>query len=97
MNIRPKLGCLSNFKGRFTMNGILPLYKPEGMTYHDCVMKIRRLLKMKKVGHTGTLDPEVEGVLPICLGEATKIIPFLKNSKTYRAEVFLGTSTTTED
>lgn len=79
------------------MNGILPLYKPKGMTSHDCVMKVRKLLKMKKVGHTGTLDPGVEGVLPICLGEATKTIPFLKNSKTYIAEVYLGIGTTTED
>src|SRR5690625_2443071 len=79
------------------MNGILPLYKPKGMTSHDCVMKIRKLLKMKKVGHTGTLDPGVEGVLLICLGEATKIIPFLPNSKTYIAEVHLGIATTTED
>ena len=79
------------------MNGILPLYKPKGMTSHDCVMKVRKLLNMKKVGHTGTLDPSVEGVLPICLGEGTKIIPFLKNSKTYIAEVYLGIATTTED
>lgn len=79
------------------MDGILPLYKPKGMTSHDCVIKIRKLLKIKKVGHTGTLDPGVEGVLTICLGEATKIIPFLKNSKTYIAEVTLGIATTTED
>ncbi len=80
------------------MNGILPLYKPKGMTSHDCVMKIRRLIHIKKVGHTGTLDPEVEGVLPICIGEATKIIPFLVHlNKEYIANVNLGTSTTTED
>ena len=47
------------------MHGIIPLYKPKGMTSHDCVMKIRRMLQTKKVGHTGTLDPSVEGVLPI--------------------------------
>src|SRR5690625_6296328 len=68
------------------------------MTSHDCVMKIRRLIHIKKVGHTGTLDPEVEGVLPICIGEATKIIPFLVHlNKEYIANVNLGTSTTTED
>lgn len=80
------------------MDGILPLYKPKGYTSHDCVMKIRKLLNIKKVGHTGTLDPEVEGVLPICIGEATKIIPFLLNlKKVYIADVFLGQATTTED
>lgn len=80
------------------MNGILPLYKPKGVTSHDCVMKIRKLLKIKKVGHTGTLDPNVEGVLPICVGEATKIIPFLLDlKKVYIADVALGKSTTTED
>lgn len=80
------------------MNGILPLYKPKGLTSHDCVMKVRKLLHIKKIGHTGTLDPEVEGVLPICIGEATKIIPFLLHlKKAYIADVYLGYSTTTED
>lgn len=68
------------------------------MTSHDCVVKMRKLLHIKKVGHTGTLDPEVEGVLPICIGEATKIIPFLAHlKKEYIANVTLGTTTTTED
>lgn len=68
------------------------------MTSHDCVMKIRRLFHIKKVGHTGTLDPEVEGVLPICIGQATKIVPFLTDTKkTYIAEVKLGSATETED
>lgn len=80
------------------MDGILPLWKPKGMTSHDCVVQIRRLFKMKKVGHTGTLDPEVEGVLPICLGQATKIVPYLTDThKTYVAEVKLGSATETED
>lgn len=80
------------------MNGILPLWKPRGMTSHDCVVKIRKLFRTKKVGHTGTLDPEVEGVLPICIGQATKIVPFLTDTKkTYIAEVSLGKSTETED
>lgn len=80
------------------MNGILPLYKPKGFTSHDCVMVTRRLFKTKKVGHTGTLDPEVEGVLAICIGEATKIIPFLDGfKKEYVADVYLGKATTTED
>ncbi|TMN23615.1 tRNA pseudouridine(55) synthase TruB [Lentibacillus cibarius] len=80
------------------MNGILPLWKPKGMTSHDCVMRIRKLLHIKKVGHTGTLDPEVEGVLPVCIGQATKIVPFLSDiTKTYIAEIKLGAATDTED
>ncbi|MCR2820675.1 tRNA pseudouridine(55) synthase TruB [Lederbergia panacisoli] len=80
------------------MDGILPLWKPKGMTSHDCVFKIRKMLKMKKVGHTGTLDPDVEGVLPICLGRATKIAEYITDAgKEYEGEVTLGYSTTTED
>jgi tRNA pseudouridine55 synthase len=80
------------------MDGILPLWKPAGMTSHDCVFKIRKMLKMKKVGHTGTLDPDVTGVLPICLGRATKIAEYVTNAgKEYIGEVTLGYSTTTED
>ncbi|TFB23168.1 tRNA pseudouridine(55) synthase TruB [Filobacillus milosensis] len=80
------------------MNGIIPLWKPKGLTSHDCVAKIRRLLKTKKVGHTGTLDPEAEGVLPICIGKATKLASLLTNQdKVYEAEISLGKSTTTED
>lgn len=79
-------------------NGILPLWKEQGMTSHDCVFKLRKILKMKRIGHTGTLDPSVEGVLPICLGESTKVAEYLTNAgKTYEAEVTIGTSTTTED
>jgi tRNA pseudouridine55 synthase len=80
------------------MNGILPLWKPRGMTSHDCVFKIRKILRTKKVGHTGTLDPEVSGVLPICVGRATKIAEYITASgKVYEGEVTLGFSTTTED
>lgn len=80
------------------MDGILPLWKPKGLTSHDCVIKIRKLFQTKKAGHTGTLDPEAEGMLPICLGEATKIVPYLMDTKkTYIAEVKLGTATDTED
>lgn len=80
------------------MQGILPLWKPKGMTSHDCVFQIRKLFGLKKVGHTGTLDPEVEGVLVICLGQATKLVPFLTDtSKTYIATVQLGEATDTED
>lgn len=80
------------------MEGVLLLNKPVGMTSHDCVAKMRRLAKTKKVGHTGTLDPDVTGVLPICIGRATKIVEYLTaSSKTYEAEVTIGYSTTTED
>lgn len=80
------------------MNGILPLWKPKGMTSHDCVIAIRKKFRLKKVGHTGTLDPEVEGVLPICIGQATKIVPYLTDTKkTYIAQVKLGVATETED
>ncbi len=80
------------------MNGILLLNKPKGLTSHDCVFKIRKILKTKKVGHTGTLDPDVTGVLPICIGRATKVAEFLTGeSKTYIGKVTLGYSTTTED
>lgn len=80
------------------MEGILPLYKPRGMTSHDCVFRLRKILKMKKIGHTGTLDPEVDGVLPICIGRATKIAEYITDAgKTYEGEVTIGFSTTTED
>ncbi|RIL86015.1 tRNA pseudouridine(55) synthase TruB, partial [Staphylococcus equorum] len=58
-------------------HGILPVYKPRGMTSHDVVFKLRKLLKTKKIGHTGTLDPEVDGVLPICIGQATKVSDYV--------------------
>ncbi|MCJ0958089.1 tRNA pseudouridine(55) synthase TruB [Mammaliicoccus sciuri] len=68
------------------------------MTSHDVVFKLRKILKTKKVGHTGTLDPEVSGVLPICVGKATRVSDYVMESgKSYRAEVTIGMSTTTED
>lgn len=80
------------------MEGVLLLNKPKGMTSHDCVFKIRKILKEKRVGHTGTLDPDVTGVLPICVGRATKIAQFLTSeTKTYEGQVTIGFSTTTED
>lgn len=80
------------------LSGILILNKPPGMTSHDCVALVRRLARVKKAGHTGTLDPEATGVLPICLGQATKITPFLlEASKAYLAQFQLGVATTTED
>lgn len=80
------------------MNGILPLWKEKGMTSHDCVFKLRKILRTKKVGHTGTLDPGVEGVLPICIGQATRIAEYLTDAgKTYEAIISIGRTTTTED
>ncbi|WP_409294339.1 tRNA pseudouridine(55) synthase TruB [Peribacillus sp. SCS-26] len=80
------------------MEGILPLFKPKGMTSHDCVFKLRKILGTKKVGHTGTLDPDVTGVLPICVGRATKIAEYVTDAgKEYEGEVTLGFSTDTED
>ena len=68
------------------------------MTSHDCVWKIRKLYQTKKVGHTGTLDPDVTGVLPICIGRATKIAEYITDAgKSYEGEVTIGFSTTTED
>lgn len=80
------------------MDGILPLWKERGMTSHDCVFKVRKILHMKKVGHTGTLDPNVDGVLPICLGSGTKLVELLMDkTKVYTGEITFGFATTTED
>lgn len=80
------------------MNGVLNIYKPQEMTSHDVVAIVRKALNTKKVGHTGTLDPMATGVLPICVGRATKIVDFIQSDKkTYRAEITLGTATDTED
>ncbi|MEK4151524.1 tRNA pseudouridine(55) synthase TruB [Carnobacterium sp. FSL E2-0243] len=80
------------------MEGILPLWKERGMTSHDCVFKLRKILQTKKIGHTGTLDPDVDGVLPICVGRATKVVEYMmETGKAYVGEITLGFSTTTED
>ncbi|MEW9121885.1 MAG: tRNA pseudouridine(55) synthase TruB [Thermotaleaceae bacterium] len=80
------------------MDGILNILKPPGMTSHDVVGWIRKVLKTKKVGHTGTLDPMAAGVLPICIGSATKISQYLLNDrKSYRCEMTLGSNTDTQD
>jgi len=80
------------------VSGVLVVDKPAGMTSHDCVAKIRRLYGTRKVGHTGTLDPEVTGVLPICLGHATRLVEYLQElPKRYDVVMRIGYSTTTED
>ena len=79
------------------MFGFLNVYKPKGKTSHDIVAILRRVTKIKQIGHTGTLDPFAEGVLPICIGKATRLIEYLKDDKTYTGTVQLGKSTTTYD
>ncbi|MGO1470327.1 MAG: tRNA pseudouridine(55) synthase TruB [Tissierella sp.] len=80
------------------MKGIINFYKPKGMTSHDAVNFFRRLLNMKRIGHTGTLDPNAEGVLPICIGKATRVSEYLINvDKEYLGELTLGISTDTQD
>ncbi len=80
------------------MDGILPIWKEKGMTSFDCVFQLRKILKMKKIGHSGTLDPEVDGVLPICLGKGTKVVEYLLASpKKYQGQITIGYATETED
>ena len=80
-----------------TKNGFLIINKDKGCTSHDCVKQIRKLLNTKKVGHTGTLDPEVTGTLPIAIGSATKFIQYLPQGKTYIGQIKLGIRTKTDD
>lgn len=80
------------------MNGVINILKPKGMTSHDVVNILRKVLKTKKVGHTGTLDPNATGVLPICIGKATKISEYLLEcNKAYVGELTLGHRTDTQD
>ncbi|WP_141500736.1 tRNA pseudouridine(55) synthase TruB [Paenibacillus luteus] len=80
------------------MDGILAVWKPEGWTSHDVVAKVRRILKMKRIGHAGTLDPMVTGVLPLCLGRATRVVEYVQERpKSYEAVLQLGIATDTED
>lgn len=79
-------------------NGILNVYKEKGFTSHDVVAKLRGILKQKKIGHTGTLDPDAEGVLPVCLGNGTRLCDMLPdNDKVYKAVLLLGIETDTQD
>lgn len=79
------------------MEGFLNLNKPYGITSHDCVAKVRRLLRLKRVGHGGTLDPAATGVLPIAVGKATRLLQYLPEDKAYQATIRLGLTTTTDD
>lgn len=81
-----------------TLEGILPIWKPKGFTSHDVVAKVRRIVKIKRIGHTGTLDPQVTGVLPLCIGRATRLVEYVQEMpKAYEAVLRLGFSTDTQD
>lgn len=81
-----------------TLSGMLNVYKEKGYTSHDVVAKLRGITGQKKIGHTGTLDPEAEGVLPVCLGKATRVCGLLtEKDKSYRAVLRLGVTTDTQD
>lgn len=82
---------------KLVLTGFLNLNKPLGWTSHDCVAKLRGLLKTKKVGHGGTLDPKATGVLPLAIGRATRLLQYLPDDKAYRATVRFGITTTTDD
>jgi tRNA pseudouridine55 synthase len=80
------------------IEGVLPLDKPAGMTSHQAVARVRRLLGIRRIGHTGTLDPEVTGVLPLCIGRAARIVEWLQElPKEYEAVMHIGEATDTED
>lgn len=85
-------------KSNYNFSGVINIYKERGFTSHDVVNIVRNTLKKVKTGHTGTLDPEAEGVLPVCVGKATKLADYIAaDIKEYIAEITLGISTTTED
>ncbi len=80
------------------IHGVINVYKEPGFTSHDVVAKLRGILKQKKIGHMGTLDPNAVGVLPVCLGKATKLCDILsEKDKTYHATLLLGVTTNTQD
>ncbi len=80
------------------VNGIINIYKEAGFTSHDVVAKLRGIVKQKKIGHTGTLDPDATGVLPVCFGNATKLCDMMTDkSKEYEAVMLLGVTTDTQD
>lgn len=79
------------------MFGFLNIYKPKGLTSHDVIAVLRRITKIKQIGHTGTLDPFAEGVLPVCIGKAARLIEYLNDDKEYIATVQFGKTTSTYD
>ena len=81
----------------YKKDGFLIINKDKGCTSHDCVKIIKRILNIRKVGHTGTLDPQVTGILPLAIGNATRFIQYLPQEKSYIGEIKLGIGTTTDD
>jgi len=80
------------------INGVINVYKEKGLTSHDVVARLRKIIHQKKIGHTGTLDPDAIGVLPVCLGRGTKLCDVLTDKdKVYEAVMLLGTTTDTQD
>jgi len=79
------------------VQGFVNLNKPGGLTSHDCVARLRKLLRLKRIGHGGTLDPAATGVLPIALGKATRLLQYLSHEKAYRARIRFGVTTSTDD
>ncbi|CAD0224232.1 MULTISPECIES: tRNA pseudouridine(55) synthase TruB [Planktothrix] len=79
------------------MYGFINLNKSAGFTSHDCVARVRRILRLKRVGHAGTLDPAATGVLPMALGKATRLLQFLPSNKAYHARIKFGVATNTDD
>lgn len=77
--------------------GFLNIYKPKGMTSHDVISRLRKITKIKQIGHTGTLDPFAEGVLPVCIGKSTRLIEYLEEDKEYLATIQFGLETDTYD
>lgn len=77
--------------------GILNINKPKGLTSFDVVARLRKILKIKQIGHSGTLDPLAQGVLPVCVGNATRLIEYFESKKTYRASMLLGVTSDTYD
>ncbi|KIL34892.1 pseudouridine synthase [Cohnella kolymensis] len=81
-----------------SIEGVLAVWKPSGWTSHDVVAKVRGMLRIRRIGHTGTLDPAVTGVLPLCIGRATRLVEYLQEiPKTYEATLRFGIATDTED
>lgn len=79
------------------MQGFINLDKAFGWTSHDCVARLRKLLRLKRVGHAGTLDPAATGVLPVAVGKATRLLQYLPTDKAYQATIRFGVQTTTDD
>lgn len=92
-----KMQRCKDAKKTFQPFGFLNVYKSVGMTSHDVVSILRRFTKIKQIGHTGTLDPFAQGVLPVAIGKATRLIEYLDDEKEYLAEITLGKSTNTYD